>query len=120
MNDEIKTLTQTRAEFALEKVKEVNNKEYKDKYKTYALKVSSLIVSNGLIPTLAFLKAKGDRKEVYNTLNEWLKKKKFINQDALEELVNSDVSRLRLATMEILEFANWLKRMAEVELGEKE
>ncbi|MEN3045329.1 MAG: type III-B CRISPR module-associated protein Cmr5, partial [Candidatus Hydrothermales bacterium] len=126
---------QERASFVLEKVKKIKeeakaikkeekDKEKKDddkikKFKTNAKKVSSLIVSNGLIPTLAFLKAKEERRPVYNILNEWLKKKGYCNNDALTELVNSDFSKLRLATTEVLEFANWLKRIVEIELPEE-
>ncbi|MFN4220566.1 MAG: type III-B CRISPR module-associated protein Cmr5 [bacterium] len=110
----IKTLNQERASFALEQLRD--NKS-NDKYKITAKKLPSLIVSNGLIPTLAYLRAKDDRRDVYYTLNIWLKKKKFIkeNEDALESLVNSDFSKLRLATMEVLELANWLKRASEIE-----
>lgn len=113
--DFIRTLNQERAKFALEKVKSVPD-DKKKKFKTNGERLSSLIVSNGLIPTLAFLKAKEERKPVYDVLNEWLKKKGYCSNDALEELVKSDFSKLRLATMEALEFSNWLKRMIEVEL----
>ncbi|MEN3045248.1 MAG: type III-B CRISPR module-associated protein Cmr5 [Candidatus Hydrothermales bacterium] len=109
----IKTLNQERASFVLGKVKKVKDK---DKYKRNARKLPSLITSNGLILTLAFFKSKEETKPVYDTVNEWLKKKGYIRDDALEELINSDFLKLRLATIEILEFANWLKRIVEIEL----
>lgn len=111
----IKTLNQERAEFILEEIKSIGDKK---KFRTNAERLSSLIVSNGLIPTLAFLKAKEERRPVYNVLNKWLIKKGYCSKDALEELVKSDFSKLRLATMEALEFANWLKRIIEVEFKE--
>lgn len=110
-----KTLNQERAAFALQQV------EGKDKkYSTYAKKLPALITTNGLIPTLAFLKSKSESKQVYESLNKWLRDRKYINngEDALEKLVDFDFSTLRLATIEALSFANWLKRMAEIAIGD--
>ena len=114
----IKTLEQERASFCLEKVK--NIKSPKDKFKTAARNLPSFIVSNGLIPTLAFYKSKAEKKEVYEIINEWLKQRKIIENDALSDLVNKNFNNLRLATMEVLALANWLKRIVEIELKEKE
>ncbi|MEO0087728.1 MAG: type III-B CRISPR module-associated protein Cmr5 [candidate division WOR-3 bacterium] len=118
----IQTLIQERAGFILKKVKEIKNKEKEEqkKFKTNARRASSLIISNGLLPTLAFLKSKKEKKPVYDVFNEWLKERKFCQNDALEELLNSDVSKLRLATMEVLELANWLGRIVEIEIEDKE
>jgi CRISPR-associated protein, Cmr5 family len=113
-----KTIEQEMASFCIKKVKEVtNDKEKIKKFETNAKKLPSLIVSNGLIPTLAFYK-KEDKKLVYNTINEWLKEKKLIENDALEDLVNSNSQILRLATIEVLAIANWLKRIVEAEIKE--
>lgn len=110
----LKTLNQERATFALKKVRENKDK----KFATYAKKLPTLITTNGLILTLAFLKSKNESKKVYNSLQEWLKNREFIHQeeDALERLVEIDFSILRLATIEALLFSNWLKRMAEIEV----
>lgn len=118
--NKIKTLNQERASFVLSKIEEVKTKEkkYQEKFKTNAKRLSSLIISNGLLPTLAFLKSSSDRKPVYDVLDEWLKNKRFCQNDALAELLNSDAVKLRLVTMEALEFANWLKRIVEVEMEE--
>ncbi len=112
----IKTLNQERASFILKKIREV--KENKEKFKTNARRLPSIIISNGLLPTLAFLKSKEERKPVYDVINEWLKQKRFCQNDVLEELLNSDAAKLRLATMEALELANWLKRFVEIEIKE--
>jgi CRISPR-associated protein Cmr5 len=109
----IKTLEQERASFCIKKVSSVTLN--KDKYKSHARDLPSFIISNGLIPTLAFYK-KGERKPVYDTINEWLKEKVLIKKDALEELAKSDFQPLRIATMEVLAIANWLKRIVEVEI----
>ena len=118
-----KTLNQERAEFALKKVKNIKDSKnieasVKDKYASNVKRLPALIITNGLIPTLAFLKSKEEIKPLYDTMNEWLKEKGFNNNnddDALEYLLTCDFSILRLATMEAIAFANWLKRMVEIE-----
>ena len=111
-----KTLNQERARFALEKVQNIEA-SLKEKYASNAKKLPALITTNGLIPTLAFLKSKEETMPVYKTMNEWLIKKGFANNDnALECLLTCDFSTLRLATMEAIAFANWLKRMVEIEI----
>ncbi len=119
----IKTLEQERAKFCLEKVKEIKSnqdKSFQDKFKTAARNLPSFIVSNGLIPTLAFYKSKEEKKKVYEIINKWLKRKEIIKSEALSDLVNEDkdFNTLRLATMEVLALANWLKRIVEIELKE--
>jgi CRISPR-associated protein Cmr5 len=117
----IKTLEQERASFCIEKVrkiKETNNKDNIQKFETNAKRLPSLVVSNGLIPTLAFYKSKEERKTVYDVVNQWLKERKIVRNDALDDLVKADFQTLRLATMEVLAIANWLKRIVEVEIEE--
>jgi len=121
----MKTIEQERAKFCIEQVKKVKNetqdKERQDKkYQSAAKSLPAFIVSNGLIPTLAFYKSKKEKEPVYNAINEWLKNRGFVKKDALEELVGSDFQTLRLATIEALAIANWLKRIVEVEIVEVE
>ena len=119
-----KKLNQERAEFALKKVKNIKDSKnieasVKDKYASNVKRLPALIITNGLIPTLAFLKSKEEIKPLYDTMNEWLKEKGFSNNnydDALEYLLTCDFFTLRLATMEAMAFANWLKRMVEIEI----
>ncbi len=115
----MKTIEQERASFCISEVKRINETKDNVKYKRAAKNLPAFIVSNGLIPTLAFYKSKKERKEVYYTINEWLKGK-FIEKDALDELVNTDFQTLRLATVEVLALANWLKRIVEVEIDDNE
>jgi CRISPR-associated protein Cmr5 len=116
----MKTIEQERAKFCIYKVKEEKEKLSKEqikKYKSAAKSLPAFIVSNGLIPTLAFYKSKGDKEPVYNAINEWLKKRGFVkSDDAIKDLVESDFQTLRLATVEALAIANWLKRIVEVEI----
>jgi len=90
-------------------------------YATHAKKLPQLIVSNGLVPTLAFYKSKGkERMQIYLDLELWLKYKNFIQGNhLLEYFLTSDANWLRVITVESLAFAEWLKRMAEVELKEE-
>jgi len=102
-----KTIEQEIASFCIKKVKEVketNDKSKIEKFETNAKRLPSLIISNGLIPTLAFYKKekKEEKKPVYDAINEWLKEKNYIKNDALEELANSDSQTLLLATIEVL------------------
>lgn len=122
---ELKTLNQERANFALKKIQiikeEVKSEEKKNKFTSNAKRLPALITTNGLIPALAFLKSKDETRPVYDTINDWLKQKGFSkdNKDVLEYLLDCNFSTLRLATMEALSFANWLKRMVEIEIKEK-
>jgi len=96
-------------------------KDLKKDYASHAKKLPQLIVSNGLVPTLAFYKSKGkERMQIYLDLELWLKYKNFIQGNhLLEYLLTSDANCLRVITVESLAFAEWLKRMAEVELREE-
>jgi len=117
----LKTQNQERASFVLENIEKLKKSNYTEK-------VSSYILTNGLLPTLAFLKSKEDAKEekdVYECVGKWLKSK-FINadnkgkdEDIISYLVNKDSTTLRLATIEAMELANWMRRLVKKESGEK-
>jgi CRISPR-associated protein Cmr5 len=116
-----KTIEQERAYFCIEevrKIKRTNDKDKIEKFEANAKRLPSFVVSNGLIPTLAFYKSKEERKTVYDVVNQWLKERKIVRNDALDELVSTDFQTLRLATIEVLAIANWLKRIVEVEIKE--
>jgi CRISPR-associated protein Cmr5 len=101
--------------------------DYASDYSSHAKRLSQMIVSNGLIPTLAFYKSKGDdRGQIYTDICEILEVTGFKpyldwknNKEGsllLEFLLETDFQTLRLATMEVLAIANWLKRIVEVEI----
>ncbi len=101
--------------------------DYCEDYSSHAKRLPQMIISNGLIPTLAFYKAKrGDRGQIYQDISEILENLKFKpyndwksrnpNKELIEFLLETDAHTLRLTTIEILSIANWLKRMAEIEL----
>jgi len=116
----MRTVEQERANHAWQCVNEVKDKPFAGDYRTIAVKTPSLILTNGLGQTLAFLKAKGkgdpsDEHEVlYQHMSNWLKQQLKLNGDLLEWIVNSANSQqYRLATMEALALLQWLKRFAE-------
>jgi CRISPR-associated protein Cmr5 len=123
MPSALRTLEQERAKHAWDCVQEVKDKPFAGDYRTIAVKVPSLIVTNGLGQTLAFLKAKGkgepgnEHEVLYRHLADWVGRKVNADGDLLSWLVNTATSQqYRLATMEALALLQWLKRFAEAEL----
>jgi CRISPR-associated protein Cmr5 len=103
--------------------------DYLSDYSSHAKRLSQMIISNGLIPTLAFYKSKGDdRGQIYTDICEILEVTGFKpyldwknNKEGnllLEFLLETNFQTLRLATIEVLAIANWLKRIVEVEVKE--
>ncbi len=121
-----KTLNQERAKFAMEKIWKVKKlkKSEKKKFATYAKRLPALIITNGLLPTLAFLASKDDSRAVYETLVKWLQEKDYITENdldkAIDEVAGMDASKLRAITTEALAFADWLKRLSEAYLSDEE
>ncbi len=120
MSSAPQTLEQKRAQHAWSCVQEVKDKPFAGDYRTIAVKVPSLIVTNGLGQTLAFLRSKPDRQHfqmLYRHLADWVGSKVHADGDLLSWLVNNATSQqYRLATMEALALLQWLKRFAEAEL----
>ncbi|CUT01625.1 type III-B CRISPR module-associated protein Cmr5 [Candidatus Kryptobacter tengchongensis] len=143
----ITKLEKGRAEFAyrcalegksiLQKI-EINGEFYEDdKYKSYVKKIPSMILTNGLGQTLAFICAKRkkekDKKKpgsegnpknaydlIYKQLTDYLKSDSTArirmpeNQNELIEWVISlDSYNYRYVTEEVLAFLNWLRKFAE-------
>ena len=120
MPSALRTLEQERAKYAWNCVQEVKGKPFAGDYRTIAVKVPSLILTNGLGQTLAFLRSKSDRPHfqlLYQHLADWVGSKVRANSDLLHWLVkNATSQQYRLATMEALAWLQWLKRFAEAEL----
>jgi CRISPR-associated protein Cmr5 len=128
-----KTLEQQRAEQAWECVGEVTSKsqDFKKKYGSLARKVPTLILTNGLGQTLAFLKAKGkndpadEHTVLFRHLSRWVLSQvapssPATNGDLLQWVLQNDSASYRRATVEALAFLTWLKRFAEAELPAEE
>ena len=140
-------LEKGRAEFAYKCANEgnkitqknqINNEYYEDdKYTSYAKKMPTMILTNGLGQTLAFIVSKrqkvkdknqpGTEKNpknaydlIYKHLTDYLKSDSTARkqmpkdkEDLLEWVISCDSSDYRYTTQELLAFLNWLKRFAE-------
>lgn len=122
--EKIRDIEKARSIFAYEKVeKAINELEPKDRkeYKAYCKKIPSLIQTNGLSATFAFMFSKrtGTYMFIYNQVDEWLKKQytndNNINNDTklMERLVRLDSTKYRKVTIEVLALFSWLRRFAE-------
>lgn len=125
----INKLEQGRAEFAYRCVKNavdtLDDRKKKD-YRSYSRKIPTMILSNGLGQTLAYVKAKAKAKDgnaykvLYQQMTNYLKsecstriKMPSDKTDLVEWVISINSSEYRLVTSELLSFLNWLKRFAE-------
>lgn len=108
----LKTQNQERASFVLKKIEGLKKSNYTEK-------VSSYILTNGLLPSLAFLRSKKEAKDVYECIENWLKIKFKLGEreDIINYLVAGDSAKLRLATIEAMELASWMRRLVKSEVG---
>jgi CRISPR-associated protein Cmr5 len=132
----ITKLEKGRAEFAYKCAVEAKDKkedEYykKSEYRSRVKKIPTMILSNGLGQTLAFIKSKskeGNAYElIYKQITDYMKSEhpSRINMpngedDLTKWVINVDSSTYRYITQEILAFLNWLRRFAEGLIKEKE
>jgi len=101
-------------------ISELDVKSRKE-YKAYCKKIPSLIQTNGLSATFAFMFSKrtGTYFFIYNQVDEWLKERyesdNSINSDTdlIERLINLDSAKYRKVTIEVLALFSWLRRFAE-------
>jgi len=130
----IENLEQQRAEEAWSCVdyvnREIDDPSFKKEYRSLAMRLPSLIITNGLGQTLAFLKAKGKGKDskpeekIYQDIDGWLSKSKKIKWttkgELIERLIALNSSEFRFATYETLSFLTWLKRFADAVLPKED
>ena len=123
----INKLEKGRAEFAYNKVKEaIDTREGRKKkeYRSYTRKIPTMILTNGLAQTLAFVKAKSENGNAYDVLykqmTEYLKSSTTARiqmpsneNDLIKWIVSCNSTEYRYITQELLAFLNWLKRLAE-------
>jgi len=107
----LQTQNQKRAKFVIENIAVFKQSPYSEK-------LSSYILTNGLLPTLAFIKGKDNN--MYNAINQYFQMKNICINDLLGELTQTDVGTLRYATMEAMELANWIRRLVKSEKNQKE
>ncbi|MCL2425309.1 MAG: type III-B CRISPR module-associated protein Cmr5 [Oscillospiraceae bacterium] len=106
-----------RAEFALKEVKrvvETNGVKLKE-YKSYCRKFPSMVQTNGIAASVAFMLDKGGTYDhLYDNINGWLKECKLLpEKTTLETYVCSlDSVQYRVVTKEVLALFNWIRRFA--------
>lgn len=115
-------LDRDRAAQAWKNILAVKPQRHQAKYGSLARKMPTLIQTNGLGQTLAFLKAKGKdhHKQMFTHLSGWLVTRLPGTGDMLSRIFEMESQTYRLATGEALAFLQWLKRFAEAELGNEE
>ena len=128
----LQTLEQKRAAEAWSCIQYVNedvaDPKFKKGYRSTVLELPSLILTNGLGQTLAFLKSKGKgnvnnpEEKVYQDLQGWLTSTDIINWgrategELIEKIMKIDSNKYRIVTLQTLSFLNWLKRFADAVL----
>lgn len=107
---------------------DIDSSKFKKEYRSIVMKLPTLILTNGLGQTLAFLKSKGKGNEnnpeekVYGDLQGWLAKPNVVNwgkvthKGLIERIMAIDSTKYRFVTMESLSFLNWLKKFADAVL----
>ena len=122
MASALRTLEQQRAREAWKCIERAKKENWAGDYRTIVTKAPSLILTNGVGQTLAYLRSKSDRphfNRLYEDLSAWLINRTGIKdgRDLLEWVVNVASSQeYRRATTEALAFLQWMKRFAEAYL----
>jgi len=137
----MRSKVQELAQLAYECVKEVKGKaneidkmnkkgkEFASKYLSYARKLPSMIIYNGLLTTVAFAKTKAKKasieglawEKLLEHLKEFLRREGINrdNEDLIEFLSKREVQEYRFITKRVLDFSLWLKRIAEGEIEDE-
>lgn len=122
----MRTLDQIRAEFAWARVKAVEP-SVREKYRNLAKSLPALVMTNGLMQTLAFLKGKADNRnrnehgQLLTHILEWLRDADVIpgQQVGFEAAMNWCVARERTtldyqrATEETQAILRWIRQLAD-------
>lgn len=108
---------------AYEMVKEIVEKKSeteKKEYKSYVRKIPSMILTNGVGPTIAFIFSKsGTYGDIYEQIENYLKSDvplKFNlnkNEKLIDRITRLNSTEYKLLTEEVLELFSWLKKFAE-------
>jgi CRISPR-associated protein Cmr5 len=100
-------------------------------YRSYIKNIPTMILSNGLGQTLAFIKSKSEKGNayelIYEQLTEYMRSPYTTRMQMPEDkkelidwVISCDSEKYRYITQEILAFLNWLKRFAEGLIEEEE
>lgn len=102
------------------------SREQQELFDTNAKKLPVRILTSGLGPSLAFLRAKYKVPKLEEALNNWVGKCKWAeratntntpraNTSLMQRIIENDAEFLRLATDECMAYLQWLVRFAEAE-----
>lgn len=111
----------------IDRVNAQYEKKFKTEYRSIVMKLPTMIITNGLGQTLAFLKSKGKGDEnkphekLFKDIESWLFDNKNIQWDKtrsglMEEVIKLPSDRFRHVTSETLAFLSWMKRFADAVL----
>lgn len=117
----MQTLDQIRAKFAWDRVNQVDG-GIRDKYKKLAKSLPALVMSNGLMQTLAFLQAKGkdEHRRLIQNILEWLgpPNARVLEQNetqfgpAMDKFAKMTSLSYQRATEETLAILRWIRQLA--------
>lgn len=124
MNETQNTLDQRRADYAWEKVKEVEPSDIKE-YTVVAKSIPSMIMNSGLMQTLAFMKTKGDKSVHEILLGNILKWLDYTQNEKplkppgnpqfglmMDGLIKCEKQNYMQATNETMELLRWIRQFA--------
>jgi len=127
----MKTLEQERSNYAFECISRIKGKNFEKDASSLIAKLGTLILTNGLGNTLAFLfsKAKNHHLETIVIISNWLYKlegqKEEIKKDNVQQKIDQimkkfvldvDVEKYMYYTDETLRLINWLRRFSDAML----
>ena len=128
----MKTLEQERSSYAFECISKIKGENFEKDASSLIAKLGTLILTNGLGNTLAFLfsKAKDHHLETIAIILNWLYKlegrKEEIKKDNVQQKIDQimkkfvldvDVEKYMYYTDETLRLINWLRRFSDAMLG---
>jgi len=124
-----RTLDQKRAEYALQKVKEIEKQKY-GHYVSYVSALPATIVMNGLGQALVTLLAKAKsnpndpHRMLYNHVAGWLSEQipglNGGSDHVIEKIMENNQSVYLRAQTEAIAYLNWLKQFARAYLNDEE
>lgn len=102
------------------KKKKANYQNSIKKYKSYTRRIPTLIMNNGLLATLLFIKPKDEEyKKIYKSIYGWIickyQKKQLeeeLEDDFIQNITKINDAEYRIITNEVLQFMVWMKRFA--------
>jgi len=113
------SLEQQRAKFAWDIVQTVSSNFKDGEFKTAAKGAPALIMTNGLMASLAFWQSRSEKnaaRALVFALMRWLKERKIVPDSdfssAMVALQKSHSTHFMQATNESLEFLKWLRHFA--------